>query len=286
MLTTSKLKSLLSLAALAGIASACGAPVKSSTEVASIFSGDAVSLESKLTSLCSTLRERSAEPTLKGSLLSPDGCDGAGAAALNLQGLDRFQFLGLDDGKKSTDKVIHFSLRAELWLNRSLIDLAGVVGTKLKAKNGQENKGALKLPDGLGKAGGPLQFSVNIIDEPKIDTETFHFSMKLNFKATGIVSVDNTMIVGAQMIDGKVAAHAKTTDDMPIEKSLLKNAEALVTVIPHANDIYVDALIDANIYSPLGVADDLLKSQAEDMISGMLKPAIDSLLNLNPDGGG
>ena len=268
------------------VLSACGAPVKSATDVASIFSGDAISLESKLSDLCTTLRSRDQEPSLKGSILSPKGCDGAGQAALNLNGLSRLAFLGIDDAATQTDQVIHFGLRVELWLNKSLFDIAGLIGGKLAAKNGQDNKGLLSLPDSLGPAGGPLAFKMNVIDQPVIDKANLHFAMTVNFTATGIVDIDNTIAISAQLIDNKIAAHAKTTANQPFEKSLLKNAEIFVTVIPYANDIYVDAQLDLNVYSPLGAADAAIKSKVEDVASGMLKPAIDSLLNLSPNGGG
>lgn len=275
------------LGVLCGLASACGAPVKSATDVAAIFSGDAVTLPAKLQGLCTLLRTRNQEPTLRNSVLTADGCNDAGAAAVNLQGLDRLLFLGLDNAQsQGTDKLIHFGLRSELWLNKGLLSIASSIATKLNARSGQDNKGVLSLPDGLGSAGGPIQFQVTVIEDPKIDKQTLSFSMKMNFKAAGIVDIDNNFAITAQLLDNKLAMHVKTTEDKPFETSLLKNAEALITVIPHAGDVYLDALIDANIFSPLGVADEALKTKTHDLISGMLKPAIDGLLDLNTQGGG
>src|SRR5262249_47032287 len=144
---------------LAALAGGCGAPVKSAGEVAALFSGDAASLQDKVSALCDELARRDAEPSLKDTRLRLDHCADVGLAALNLQDIDQFRFLGLDAPQDDApNKVIHFGLRTELWLNRSLLDIAGLVGDKLAAKQADGNgKGLLSLPDNVGKAGGPLK---------------------------------------------------------------------------------------------------------------------------------
>lgn len=277
------------LAALgATLLQACGAPAKSAGEVASLFSGDAVSLEEKVQGVCELLKERTEEPSLADTSLTLNGCDQVGLAAFNLNDIESFQFLGLDDGRDDkANKLIHFDLRAQLWLNKTLFDLAGLLGEKLKNSKesgsdglgGGLKKGPLKLPDSIGKKGGPIELSVNIDDDPKIDKEAFNFALQVSVKAKGLVDIDNTIKLTAQLFENKIAAHVKTVQDMPFEKSLLKNMEVLLIATPHAGDFYVDAFISCNIHS-LGVADDAIKAKALNIVQSMLKTAVNTFLNL------
>ncbi len=275
-----RLAAIFAFGAAATLAAGCGAPVKSASEVASLFAGDATTLQQKVSDLCGILAARDAEPTLKNTNIPYNDCADVGLAAQNLTDIERFGFLGLDSGKKEDD-VIRFALRTEVWLNRDLIDLASVASDLMKKKKAEGGgKGILDLPEGgVGKAGGPIKLAVKITKEPKFDLAEFAFGMELNFKADGIILADNTIAIDGKLIDNKIAAHVRTLEDQPFEKSILKSLEALFIATPHAGDVYVDVFLDMQVHS-LGVGDEAIKSKVQDLMSSYLKTAIDGLLNL------
>ena len=273
--------SALAILVFCPVVAGCGAPTKSAAEVASLFNGDAATLQEKISGLCATLQARMAEPTLKNTRLRLDNnCGDAGLAALDLTGLKALQFQGFNDAvEDQAAKDIHLNLRTQLWLNQDLVGIASAVGEKMKERSSQSNKGAVDLGDSSATGGlsNLAHTQITIVEEPKFDLATFAFSMAVGVSVTGIVAVQNQVNVNAQLIDGKIAVHASTTADEPFKTSLLKNFETLILVTPHAGDVYVDAFFDAHINS-VGIADAAVKSQIETAISSLVATSVDGLL--------
>lgn len=259
----------------------CGAPTKSAGEVSHLFDGEAASLQSKQNSVCRILESRDEAPTTKGLSVSLDGCVDAGRAALDYKKIDAFYFRGLEDIEaEKNSKVIRKSVRSQVWLNKSLLGFAGAISKQLKkkAENG-DNTGEVTLSD---SSGGGLQnvakTKITVIKEPKIDPESFSFSTLINFNVSGIINADHDIQIDGRLIENSFAVTVQTTEDRKYEQSLIKNFSAVILIIPHASDIYMDLFVDLNIHNP-GL-ETLVKSQIDSFLSTGLKSAIDSLMAL------
>lgn len=259
----------------------CGAPTKSAGDVAHLFDGEATSLQSKENSVCRILESRDEAPTTKDLSVDIGGCEDAGLAALDYKKIDAFYFRGLEDLEADKDsKIIRKSVRSQVWLNKSLLGFAGAISKQLKKKaESGDNTGEVKLADS--SAGGlqnVAKTKITVIKEPKIDPENFSFSTLINFNVSGIINGDHDIQIDGRLIENSFAVTVKTTEDRKYEQSLLKNFSAVILIIPHASDIYMDMFVDMNIHNP-GL-ETLVKSQIDSFLSTGLKSAIDSLMAL------
>lgn len=264
----------------ASMLTACGAPTKGASDVAGLFQGSGIALQDKATALCAELSKRSEAPTTQGMNIDLGGCGEAGKAALNYKEIDSFYFLGLDQNTPVENGVIHTKARAEIWLNKSLLGLAGALSGMLKKKEGGGNTGALSLPDSSGgkDISGLVTPKIEIIEEPKMNVEDLQFSMKIRLTLTGIVEADHIIAIDGKLIDNAIAVTIQTTEDRPIELSILKNFQAVILIIPHASDVYMDLFVDMNVHD-IG-AKSLFESQIKSFLGTGLKGVIDSTLNI------
>lgn len=264
------------------LAMGCGAPTKSASDVKSLFARDATSLEEKVTKLCKTLKARDTKPNFEDADLPVDDCKDAGHAAANLRGLQKFSFVGLEDiNDKDKDDVIRRFVRTELWLNYSLIGMAGAIAQRMKeTQQAGDNKGLISLPNSEGTSG----FSdlaapdIEIIEEPEFNLGAFSFSTAIRLQVTGAVTVDNTIRVNGGLIDNKLAVVIHTDGKQPIEKSLIRDFSALVLIVPHASDIYLDLFVNLNIHN-VGFKG-LFEERITDFLGSGLKGIIDGFFTL------
>ena len=260
----------------------CGAPTKSASEVKAIFEKDAVSLQDKVSSLCKKLETRERKPNLYGVDLPVDGCKEAGLAAANLKDVKEFTFIGLDDtAAKSNDEIINRFVRGELWLNRTLIGMAGAIGQRMKAmQESGDNKGFISLPDSedTSALGDLVSPDIEVLEEPEFDLSAFSFSTAVRLTVTGAVEVDHTIRVNGGLIDNKFVLVISTDGQQPFEKSLLRDFSALVLIVPHASDIYLDMYVNLNIHN-VGFKG-LVKDNITKFLGSSLKSIIDGLSTL------
>lgn len=265
----------------ASMLTACGAPTKSASDVAGLFQGSGVSLQEKTNALCNELAKRTQPPMTSDLNVDLGGCADAGKAAVNLKEIDSFYFQGLDKNPPSADKVIRTSARAEVWLNKSLLGLASGLSSMMKKKKGGNNTGVLSLPDG--NAGGKglqglVTPTIEVIEEPQMNVEDLEFSMKIRLILTGIVEADHIIAIDGKLIDNAIAVTVKTTEDRPFELSILQNFQAVILIIPHASDVYMDLFVDLNVHD-IG-AKKLFEGQIQSFLGTGLKGVIDSTLNI------
>jgi hypothetical protein len=263
--------------------SGCGAPTKSAGDVKSLFEGPGTSLEDKVIGLCDKLKANSEPPTLEGVNLNVDGCKDAGLAALNLKEIKEFSFIGLegDVPDKDAEKIINRSVRAQVWLNKSIIGMAGAIAKKLQQnKEAGDNAGFVSLPssgetEGLGDIATP---DVEVLEEPAFDLEKMSFSTAIHLKVTGAVEVDNVIRVAGGLIDNKFAVVVTSDGEQPYEKSLIRDFSAMILMVPHASDIYLDLFVNINLHNP-GL-ESLIRSQITSFLGSSLKGVIDGFLSI------
>jgi hypothetical protein len=262
----------------------CGAPTKSAGDVAYLFSDDGRALEDKVQSLCDALADRNSPPTTDGMVFNLGSCgDDAGKSAVDLPKIDRFHFVGFDPSQPpAAEQLIHKSVRAQVYLNKSLLGFAQALSARMKEKEDGGNTGVLALPETeAGKDGGleaMVQREITIIEEPKLDVEELEFTMKIGLKMTGVVNIDNVIAVDGKLIDGAFGVTIRSGDDQPYEKSLIKNFSAVLLIVPHAGDVYMDLFVDLMAHNPgLGA---LFNTQLDSFLSTGLKAMIDGLLTL------
>lgn len=266
-------KQLALMMAMLVLVSSCGARLKSADQVAGMFA-EAKSLGEKVDSLCTTLRGRGQAPYLKDIGLSDDACSKAGQQAQNLKLLKNnaigFSAIRSDGQKFSTsttglgsDQTQRLQTRVELWLNRSIL---GVVSMLLPLIG---KKDAL-APSSTAKE----DFEAKVIGEPEFDAKTFKAKIVLELTSrkdqNGQVDINNRVVVNAQLFDKQFgAATVESVEDMPKEKSFIKNIHVLVLMVPHASDIYLDIVTDMTLHS-FGV-DEAVKDQFLNTLSQAFK---------------
>src|SRR6185312_1710006 len=201
----------LGLFTILSLLTACGAQTKSAADVAGIFATGGGSLQSRETSLCNALAARTSPPTTNGLSLNLGGCTNAGLQATNFQGSQGFYFSGLDGlssapaEKSGQSVVINTSARGQIWLNKSILDLAGSVSSLMNAQ-GANGAGIISLPEASGGGLGSLATpTLTTLQAPALDPANFSFSSKINIKVSGIVTVDNDLQIDGRLINDMFA---------------------------------------------------------------------------------
>lgn len=271
------LKMLLALAPFT-VFSSCGAPTKKASEVGNIFS-DTDSLQEKTNSACDFLKRRDESPSASDLKFTPD-CASAGLKALNLKEIDAFYFSGLEGNPPKEEKVVRKTIRTQVWLNRSLLGLATVIGKKLAAGQNLE-LGKLDIASaGVGKDFSKLfKLDIEITKKPALDTKDLSFSMALNVKGSGVATIENEIVIAGRLIreNNTFLVTIKSTKDQEFEKSLLKNFSGMVMIIPYAGDVYLDMILDMNVHN-IGF-NGAIDSQLNPVLGSALKKGIDGFLN-------
>lgn len=258
---------------------ACGAPTKSAGDVAHLFSGSGRSLGDKMSEICGTLRERSASPSLQGITLTDDDCQAAGRAAQNYKQLTSFKFANVNTESingTAGDKTVKITTRGQVWLNRSLIGLAGALGKSLENKAGTAG-GAVTVADS--PFGGELvKPKIEVTDKIAFDKEAKEFSGGIKFRLEGAITVDNEIAVAGKIFEDAIAARIDTKEDRDYKDSLLKNMQAVVMIVPHAGDVYVDFSLQLEVHS-IGT-DAMIAGALQEALSGGMKTMLDGLMAL------
>lgn len=278
--TMSHLISILFAVLISLLIASCGAPTKSAADVGGLFNQDPVSLQEKMQSLCETLADRKKKPNLKNLKLNMNKCKDAGLAAANLREMTEFKFMGLEEKfpEKDAEAVINRSVRTQLWLNRSLIAMGGILVKKLdQSKASGTKKGKIELPEFSGTEGisGLIKPEIIILEEPAIDLKNMAFSTDVHVKVKGAAEIDNEISLAGGLIDNMLAVVVASKGEQPLEKSLLHSFSAVVLIVPHAGDIYVDLFVNLNINN-FGLESGV-KAQISNFLGSGLKSIIDGL---------
>lgn len=258
----------------------CGAPTQSAADVGSLFNQDPVSLQTKIADLCDLLEGRKKKPNLDGVKLDMKDCKDAGLAAANLREMTEFKFMGLD-GKlpdKDAEKVFNRSVRTQLWLNRSLIAMGGILVKRLnKSKESGSKKGKIEIPEFSGTEGisGLIKPDIEMLEEPEFDLKTMSFASEVRLQVKGAAEIDNTISLSGGLINNMLAVVVSSKGEQPLEKSLLRSFAAVVLIVPHAGDIYLDFFINLEINN-FGL-EAVVKSQINNFLGSGMKAIIDGL---------
>jgi hypothetical protein len=272
--------------AIALSASNCGAPTKTAGEVAGIFDGNSQALGLKMAALCNKLQARPADqqPSLQNFKITNEDCLNAGSGLQNnVSGLkevkfDKFKAQNVVISQSNpNEKVQNFDIRIQLWLNKSILGIVSKFSDILKqsSQNGTTNS-ILPASSNSGMAAGSelITSQITMVQPVKFDLERKEFSAVIDLKATGIANIEHRITAAGQLVDNAIALTI-ISDKQPYEKSLLNDIKIAAIIIPYANDIYIDVMIDANVHS-IGV-DGLVEDNLKKTISGLIKTGLDLL---------
>lgn len=283
----------------------CGAPTKPAASVASLFLATD-SLQDILSHACDTLVARTAAPTAKGLQLNLQGCQRAGHAAINYAEADAFAFVNIDGSIAGTSSSANFYLRqdfllapetvgsassavpstdppvssrktrAQIWLNKSLLDVAAALTNFMKDKQ-NFGRGVVDLPDSAGKNFANLaKTAINIVKNPELDISDLSFSAQIEINVSGIVKASQILQIDGKLLDNSVAVVIRTLNPAPYSESIIRNIEFVVFVTPYANDVYVDLYSNVDFYN-IGLQS-VLDKQLNAFLSTGLKSMLDSLM--------
>jgi hypothetical protein len=283
----------------------CGAPTKPASSVASLFlSTD--SLQDILSHACDNLTARIEAPTTKGLKLNLQGCQRAGQAALNYAEADAFAFVNIDGSIVGTSSSANLNLgrdlllapetegsassaaptteppvssrktRAQIWLNKSLLDVAETLTNFMKDKQ-NFGRGVVELPDSASKNFASLaKTSINIVKKPELDMSELYFSTQIEINISGIVKASQVLQVDGKLLDNSVAIVIRTLKPAAYSESIIRNIEFVLFVTPYANDVYIDLYSNVDFYN-IGLQS-VLDKQLNSFLSTGLKSVLDSLM--------
>ncbi|MEN9836226.1 MAG: hypothetical protein RL011_2419 [Pseudomonadota bacterium] len=274
----------------------CGAPSKSASAVSSLF-GQPVTLQGTQAPLCEHLSERTEAPSAKDLTMQIKDCPKAGEGAQNYASLESFRFVNVDGSAISDSgapsasqasvsnvrssepddpKVIYRAYRAQVWLNKSILDLAGVLTSFLK-NNKNAAAGEIKLPESaLDKVKNLATTKITLTKPPALDTANLSFDASIELEMSGVVKVYQQIDISGKLFEKTFAVVARSTNGVPYAKSILHSVETVVLITPYAGDTYVDLFTSINIYD-FGVSS-IIDSQMESILGTILKSTLDSVL--------
>jgi hypothetical protein len=270
------------------VISGCGAPTKSASDVGSLFTGANITVGKVVLGICETLHSREAAPSFSEFSLSNAECKSAGESSVNYSDLKSgFNFSyekGTKNGPANTtakDPATTLRSRSQVWLGQPILNLIPKLSSALKERQAGGNdifqKDASKLGTGRGLE-NLVKPTVKELEKIKFDTKSMTFKGKINIKVDGLVSVDNDILIEGKIFSDSVVVEISTTQDKEFKESLLKQFNAMILIVPHANDVYVDLNIDLVAYS-IGL-DSFLKEKLNTALGSSLKSALDGLLKL------
>ena len=264
--------------AVYGLLLSCGAPQKSADKTRSLFDSTP-SLQTIETSLCSNIATRAEAPTLKGLDFDLQNCQRAGLGAVDFAKIKSFVFVNVDGTatppasasvlladrtkikQQNADSTllsavgedgvpyINKQLRSQVWLNRSLLNMAGGLTDFIKAKQASDG-GAVALPDQSESAFAEVAKTALVLTKaPTLNLDGFNFSMDLQLNVSGLVTVDQTLKLEGKMVDNNFPLVIRSVKNTPYSNSLIRDMKIVMLIIPYANDIYVDIFTDLRVYN-------------------------------------
>jgi hypothetical protein len=272
--------------ALGACLSACGAPTKSASDVAGIFSSDAVALPGLMLEICQNLRVRPDAPNMDGASLSDTECSDAGHGADNYKTVtDKFKFAGLESqiSSQSGNDVLHIKTRSKVWLNSGILDLALKLSNALKNRDtGGADPFVNPSPAGGGgdKLANLLKTKVREVEKFSFDQAKKSFAGTINIHGSGLVTIDNDIAITGKIFENAIALNLRSPSQVRFETSLLRNVNAIGIIVPYADDVYVDLTFEIDIHA-IGLKN-TLTSKIESALGSAMKSGLDSLLKLAP----
>ena len=288
----------------------CGAPAKPASSVASLFLATD-SLQDILSHACDALMARTEAPTARGLQLNLQGCQRAGKAALNYAEADAFAFVNIDGiaidrsfganlnlgqdflpadehgdsatsaGPTTDPPVSNRKNRAQIWLNKSLLDLAGTLTNFMKDKQ-NVGRGVVKLPDSARRNLANLaKTTINIVKKPEFNISDVSFSAQVEIAVSGVVKATQVLQIDGKLLDDSVAIVIRTLNPESYSESIIRNIEFVVFIAPYANDVYIDLYSSIDFYN-IGLQS-VLDSQLNSFLSTGLKSMLDSLIVVRGD---
>lgn len=252
---------------------ACGAPTKSAQSVARQFDAQGTSsVALKATDTLTALEAFLRESNISKPVFDLTRYGDAGTNAYDIRVADDIAFPKISylPNEKSGD-IAKGAYRGQFWLGRSFVQMASKM-SKMLGNNKNTPPGQPVPMENLGDTGGLAKVAVpeiRFLEAANMDAKNNSFSAKFNIKVTGIANVEHDIKIDGKMFEHGVAVYVRTVGDQVFKKSILKNFSAMIVIIPHAQDTYLDFSIQVESYE-LGV---------DSMIHGILKSGIKGIIS-------
>lgn len=254
----------------------CGAPTKDAESVARQFDAQgASSVALKATDTLADLKVFLSEAKIAQPVFDLTKYSDAGSNAFDIRTANNIAFPKITylPNEKSGD-IIKGAYRGQFWLGRSFVQMASKL-SKMLGSNKDTKPGQPVPMQNLGDSGGLAKVAtpeITFLEAANMDAKNNSFSAKFNIKVTGIATVEHDIKIDGKMFEHGVAVYVRTVGDQVFKKSILKNFSAMIVIIPHAGDTYLDFSIQVESYE-LGVDSmihDILKSGIKGIVSGGL----------------
>lgn len=258
---------------------ACGAPTKKASEVSSIF-GAPSSLQDKMDRSCSALFDGKNEQLADVSF-DLSSCTDAGLSAINYDEAAKFYITGIEKAAQAEDgEVIPLRLRSQVWMNKTLIELAAPFISRINGRvDGQSQLGDLlsntnhfedsDIPEKL------IRLEVEDLGGEFRLEKGFYLTQDLRLRAEGVVQLGLDLRLSANTAAGNLSFVLTTLGAS--KDSFVRNIELLVFVVGHAQDTYLDFMINVEIAN-IGYGDQI-EDATVTLIETQMKTIVDTLLH-------
>ncbi len=238
------------------LVASCGADHHQTKAVEPMLSRSSTSLKDKMLELCKEANIRTEEPTLTdmpflmATCLSPDSKsqDFDPERPISFSDVDSrsLQFSTISDQLTVNKKSLRMYLRSQTWLQKSSTMTLARLAKKLDSGTGVDAS-SMECGDFTRKAYFAIRGRPTIAEDfSSAALSGFLLNLK---KFNNVVDICNPIDIKIQRIGRSFLISAYTTEAANVETTLLKRGKALIFLIPHANDVYMEVIINADLYS-------------------------------------
>ena len=256
-LRTAKFPSIAALLLMQlALVSSCGAPTKSSEQVANGLNATA---SDRLGSICANL-QNSQQALINGlKRFQPTTC---ATGAVNKQRLTRT--LALDEplldkvtrqvGTTADEKVLDISASATVQMGISFARFAAQLGKSMEdsKKTGKPLFDPNKQPPNLGTLQDLMQMKTTETRKLEFDVTGKSFAGAIDvINKTAIPKINLNLEITGKILDDSVAVRFTSSGSKPYEQSLVEKIQGLILLVPYDNDVLAYLYVDASVHQIL-----------------------------------
>lgn len=281
------------------LVSSCGAPTRRPADVAGMFKREAELLRDVAARLCRQLAASAEAPSLSTVKLTASQCAGVDEHSQEFSKGGQLKFVQIKTdqmildpdtpsnlnsdlaGGSPSERLLYVQTRGQLWLNKSMMQLAQKLMNNLGAP---QTAGTSSLLQAINEAAATdpfVKMSFREVDAASVDIEAKKFTSRIEVSGSGLAKTRNVLVSKGMIYNDAIAVEIASEGAPSFEESLLNRMNAIVMIVPFGNDVYVDMTIDLRIHS-LGV-DRLVAEQLSASLGTSIRATLDAVMNLGDE---
>lgn len=275
----------------------CGAPTRRPSDVAGMFKRDTELLRDVAGRLCRDMAKSVEAPSLSVVRMSVAECAQVDENSQEFLRSDQLTFLqiktdqltpepatdGLSDNNfgDGSDRVLYVQTRGQLWLNKSMMQLAQKMMSAFSSAQDNGTSALLPAINAAAAADPFVKMSFRELAATTVDMDAKKFTSRIEVSGAGLAKTKNVLVSKGMILEEAIAVEIASDGSPTFEESLLNRMNAVVMIIPFGNDVYVDMTMDLRIHS-LGV-DRLLAEQLSASLGTSVRATLNAVMALGAE---